>query len=226
MFDQVFSLSDLPKLFFLVFLEILLSIDNAIVLGLLAFKLPKNSRSKALYTGLISAFILRAAMVIALSYFIHYRWVQVLGAFYLILLSVQYFKRGKNELKDPQIKQSLWMVVFKIELFDLIFAFDSVLAAVAFIGANNPLELHSKIWIVYLGGVVGMVAVRFAAKVFTQFISKFPNMEKSAHLLIGWIGVKLVYEILFHTIIFDYVFWGVFIILFLFGFWKSRKYVK
>jgi YkoY family integral membrane protein len=220
MFDQVFSLTDLPKLFFLAFLEIILSTDNAIVIGLLAARLPEKLRSKALYIGLVSAFFIRALTVILLSFFIKYRWVQILGAGYLLFLAGQYFVREKKPIPDDLQKRSLWKAIALIELFDVIFAFDSILAAVAFVSSNNPQEFHSKIWIVYVGGMIGLIGIRFAAHIFTKFISKFPNMERSAHLLIGWIGIKLIYELFHYPLLFDYCYWTVFMIILLYGFWK------
>lgn len=220
MFDQVFSLTDLPKLFFLAFLEIILSADNAIVIGLLAACLPEKLRSKALYIGLISAFFIRALAVILLSFFIKYRWVQILGAGYLLFLSGQYFVREKKPNPDNLQKRGLWNTVALIELFDVVFAFDSIIAAVAFVSSNEPQEFPSKIWIVYVGGMIGLIGIRFAAHIFTKFISRFPNMERSAHLLIGWIGIKLICELFQYPIIFDYLYWAIFIIVFLYGFWK------
>lgn len=226
MFDQVFAFTDLPKIFFLAFLEIILSADNAIVLSVLASTLEQNLRAKALYIGLISAFFIRAGAVVFLSFFIHFQWIQILGACYLLFLSAQYFQKRKKSSRKIQHQGSFWKTVAKIELFDLIFALDSILAGVAFISSHNKQEFHSKLWIVYFGGMIGLLAIRFAAHLYTRFIAKFPNMEKSAYLLIAWIAIKLIYELFPHPILFEYLFWGIFIILFLYGFIKSRQHVK
>ena len=80
MFGQTFEYSDLARLGALAFIEMLLSADNAVVLGLLAHALPEKLRKKALFIGLASAFFLRAAALLAISFLIRYRWLQLIGA--------------------------------------------------------------------------------------------------------------------------------------------------
>ena len=164
MFDQVFALSDLPKIAFLSFLEIILSADNAIVLGLLAARLPEKNRAKALYIGLISSFFIRAVAILLIGFFIRYRWIQLLGAAYLLFLSAQHFLKKKNQAPVALQTHSFWKAVLMIEIFDIIFAIDSILAGVAFISSGDPQVFHSKICIVYIGGMIGLIGIRFAAQ--------------------------------------------------------------
>ncbi len=224
MFDQTFALADVPKVFILAFLEIALSADNAIVLGIFTSRLPQKLRAKALYIGSMSAFFIRAVALIFLSLIIRYRFVQILGAAYLLFLSARYFWNRKKlvpSLKNPHEK--LWKVIVLIEVFDVIFAIDSILAGVAFISSSDPRVFASKMWIVYVGGMIGLLGIRYAGHLFGSIISKFPNMERAAHLMIGWIAIKLVYELFPHPEIFEFFFWGILFILFLFGFMKKKK---
>lgn len=220
----MFDLSDLPKVFFLAFLEIVLSADNAIVLAILASRLPENLRAKALYIGSISAFFIRAIALLILGFLIQYRFVQILGAAYLFYLSLRYFfNRGKKKKIPAEGKNSFWKIVVLIELFDIVFAIDSILAGVAFISTNNTSLFYSKIWIVYVGGMIGLLGIRYAAHLFSFILKQFPKMEFSAHLMIGWIGVKLVYELFPHPPILGPIFWTVLALLFLLGFTKTQR---
>ena len=223
MFDQTFAIADVPKVFVLAFLEIILSADNAIVLGLFSSRLPPKLRAKALYIGSISAFGIRAIALLFLSLIIQYRFVQILGSAYLLFLSGRYFWNQKKIVSPVQDHaQKLWKSIVLIEALDLIFAFDSILAGVAFIRSSDPQVFASKIWIVYVGGMIGLLGIRYAGYLFGSIISKFPNMERAAHLMIGWIGIKLVYELFPHPEIFKFFFWGILFILFLFGFIKKK----
>ncbi len=225
MFDQSFAISDLPKIFFLAFLEIILSADNAIVLGILASRLPEKLRAKALYIGSISAFFIRALALLILGFLIQYRSMQILGSAYLFYLSLNYFFKQRKKRVSKEEKHSFWKIVVLVELFDVIFAIDSILAGVAFISANDPHLFYSKIWIVYVGGMIGLLGIRYAAHLFSFLLKQFPKMESSAHLMIGWIALKLVYELFPHPPIFEPIFWGVLILLFCLGFTKrQRKY--
>jgi hypothetical protein len=90
---------------------------------------------------------------------------------------------------------SFWPTVFVIELTDIAFAVDSILAAIAMVGSapkgTPPDALHPKLWVVILGGLLGLVLMRFAARIFITLLEKFPRFEVSAYLLVIVIGLKL-----------------------------------
>lgn len=90
MFDQTFSLVDIPRLFTLIFLEGVLSLDNALAIALIVRGLPQAMRQKALFIGLVSAVVLRAFGVLSAAYLIQLLWVQIIGGFtsfiYLFLI--------------------------------------------------------------------------------------------------------------------------------------------
>src|SRR3990167_981118 len=159
--SQTFDPSDIPRLVALTFLEIVLSADNAIVLGLLVHSLAPESRRKALSIGLLSAFVLRVLALLAISILLAYPWLQLLGAAYLIYLAIQHFFKTRKEQLVPAVR-SFWKTVLLIELFDLAFAVDSIIAGLAFITAGFPSNalIHPKLWIVYIGGILGLVSIR------------------------------------------------------------------
>jgi len=225
--DQTFAITDIPRVFSLAFLELLLSADNAIVLGVITHHLRPDLRRKALFIGIISAFFLRAAGLFGIAFILNYAWVQVIGAAYLIYLAVSHFVKKAKVKKDPLIPapHSFWKTVFLIEFFDLAFAIDSIVAGVAFIGAFPEGSLiHPKLWIVYVGGMIGLIGTRYAADLFSSLISRFPRLETSAFLMIGWIGCKLGLSPFDASIPFvQPVFWTVFLFLFLLGFTKKER---
>ena len=90
-----------------------------------------------------------------------------------------------------------------IELTDIAFAVDSILAAIAMVGSppkGLPVEaLHPKLWVVILGGVIGLMLMRVAAKLFIRCLEKFPRFEVSAYLLVIVIGLKLLADWAFNS---------------------------
>lgn len=185
MLEQSFALSDIPRILTLAFLEMLLSADNAIVLGLLARSLPNAHRKKAFFIGLASSFLLRAAAILAVATLLKYSWIQLAGAAYLLYLPLRHFTKKPLPAASPTA-HSFWKTVLLIELFDLIFAIDSIVAGVAFIETDL-----SKLWIVYAGGMIGLIGMRYAAGLFSWLVDRFPRLEHSAYLMVGWIGIKL-----------------------------------
>lgn len=198
----------------LIFLECILSIDNAAVLGAMVAPLPKDGkvpwpgklrpilqlldpilgsqRQAALKVGLLGAYAGRLSMLLLAGLVIQNIWMQVVGAVYLVYLAVRHFAESpKAEIESGQefaVRRKttrFWNTVLMIELADLAFSLDNVIAAVA---------LSDRLWVVILGIAIGMVLMRFAAALFTLLIEWEPALERAAFLLIFAIGGKLLLE--------------------------------
>ncbi|MCM2278557.1 MAG: TerC family protein [Oligoflexia bacterium] len=177
---------DLFLIGFLAFLEGILSIDNALVLALMAKHLPREQQRKALTYGLAGAIGFRLLSLAIVTQLMRWTWVKFAGGGYLVFIAVKHlFFAGKDEQKSPKSAPGFWKTVLLIELMDIAFAVDSILAAVA---------LTNKFWIVFTGGFMGVVMMRFAASVFLKLLERFPRFETSAYLLILVIGTKLIVE--------------------------------
>src|SRR5580658_1596372 len=128
---QTFQPRDLLVVAILVVLEVLLSVDNALVLGLLAGKLPASLQRKALTYGLIGAFIFRLIAIAGAVKLLEWRFVKLLGGGYLIYVAVTHLLRNRPRTRTAGdiSAGSFWRTVGAIELTDLAFAIDSILAA-------------------------------------------------------------------------------------------------
>ena len=228
MLGQTFDVSDIPRLIALIFIEVFLSADNALILAAVVQPLPIALRRKALYIGSASAFVLRGLLIEIAAFMLKYLWLQLIGAAYLFYLCIQHFFFTKNveETKKRPIRP-FWKTVVSIELLDITFAMDSVIAGIAFIvtpSTETTTFLNPKIWIVYIGGIIGLLAIRYAAGHFTRLMDKFPKLIDSAFLLVAWVGIKLTLTILAPPIPhFEPLFWIVFILLFFSGFLRKRN---
>lgn len=225
MLEQTFSLLDIPRLITLIFLEGVLSIDNALAIALIVRGLPEMMRQKALFIGLVSAVALRALGVLSAAYLIQLFWVQIVGGGYLLYLSLSHLiSTRRRELQVPR-RRNLWTTVFLVEMTDFIFAIDSILAGLALIGVSFAHHAFPpKIWIVYVGGVAGLVMMRFAAKLFTDIMERFPLLEVGAHLIVGWIGLKLILDVSLKGLPSwtEPLFWMGIVLFFAYGFMKRR----
>lgn len=194
---------DLVIVGILIFLEGILSIDNALVLAVLAKHLPKEQQRKALTYGLVGAVVFRMLAIFVASYLMHWNWVKFVGGGYLVFIATRHLFFVDKELSKEVKKVSFWKTVLLIELTDIAFAVDSILAAVA---------LTPKYWIIVTGGVIGLIMMRFAASVFLGLLNRFPGLEKTAYLLVLTIGGKVIIEgmridgINFHSTD-NYAFW-------------------
>ncbi len=192
MFGQTFQGSDLASVGALVLLEGLLSADNALVLAILVKHLPKEQRQRALLYGLGGAFVFRLIAIIFAFVILKQWWLQGLGAAYLLYLPIKHFWHHASE--ERKIKASaggFWQTVVAVELTDIAFALDSVLAGIGFITKPGEGIQQDKVWVVFTGAVIGIVLLRFAASLFVKLLERFPMLDHVAYLLVGWVGVKL-----------------------------------
>lgn len=284
-FGQEFGAHDIAVVGLLVVLEGVLSIDNALVLGLLAKRLPKEQQPRALTYGLVGAFVFRLFAIATATFLLRWRIVKLLGGAYLIYVAAKYFffeargnveekiivgpdgepilldeetgqplldKDAEEEIKAriplhvpalapeldaPKKYAGFWPTVAVIELTDIAFAIDSILAAIALVGPPPPNHVgpHPKLWVVLTGGMLGVILMRFAAVVFIKLLEKFPRFETSAYLLVVVIGGKLVADFTFNTVadphrldFHDFrspafwAFWSLMLVCFLVGFIPKR----
>lgn len=187
---MLITLDDAMAIGFLVFLEGILSIDNALVLALIVSTLPKDQQKKALLYGILGAVFFRLVAIGMAAYLMKWTWVKFVGGGYLVYLAVHYWWTSRKEKKEEQEgKQSkernFWMTVLIVELTDIAFAIDSILTAVA---------LTNKLWVVMTGGIIGLLMMRFAASIFIKLLDRFPRFEPTAYLLVWIIGTKLIVD--------------------------------
>jgi YkoY family integral membrane protein len=219
-----FTTQDFFIIGFLAFLEGILSIDNALVLAILARNLPKEQQKKALTYGLWGAVLFRLIALSLVTQLIAWTWVKFVGGGYLIFIAVKYFFQKAKEDENHHAKKihhSFWKTVIVIELTDIAFAVDSILAAVA---------LSNKFWVIFIGGIIGVVLMRFAAGGFMKILTKFPKFETTAYLLVLTIGIKIIIEALkldgldFHSASNPafWGFWSIMMLCLIYGF-KDRR---
>jgi tellurite resistance protein TerC len=201
----------------LIFLEGILSIDNAAVLGAMVSVLPDNrlvpyppflkflqsftdrvlgmQQQAALKVGLLGAYLGRGLMLVMASFVIANPWLRLLGALYLIKLAFENLAVSHQSEEDATIhgqrlgQASFWLVVLNVELADLAFSIDNVVAAVA---------LSNQLWVVLLCVALGIVTMRFAAGIFAYLIRRQPILEPAAYILVLAIGIELVLADLYH----------------------------
>jgi YkoY family integral membrane protein len=184
---QTFHWPDISAILALIVLEGLLSGDNALVLAIIARRLPPEMRKRALLYGVVGAFVLRLAAILTASLIMRLWWIQLVGGLYLVWITAHHFWRSASsaERKAPTPK-GFWPTVLTIEIVDFAFAVDSVLAGVGFIGGRMD-----KVWVVWFGAVIGILLLRIASGFFIRLLERYPALDHIAYVFVGWVGIKL-----------------------------------
>ncbi len=186
----------------IIIMESLLSIDNAAVLASMVMDLPKRQRKKALFYGMIGAIGFRVLCLFLASYLLQIWWIEPIGGFYLLLLVFNYFRKKNKDSKEAKVSKEnkifatltkyitpFVATVFMIQLMDLAFSIDNVLAVVAFTKNMN---------LIIMGVVIGIITMRFVATWFVTLMAKYPFLETSAYLIIAVLGLKLGISLITH----------------------------
>lgn len=192
--DALFNPTSWMIIASLIVMECLLSVDNAVVLAAQTKSLPTESlQRKSLIYGLGGAYIFRFLIIGVGTYLIHMWFIKVIGAAYLLYLGIRHlYKIHKHEDDEPttpitdhhdkSIRIQFWRTIVSIELMDIVFSIDSVLASLAM--SNNPV-------VILIGGMVGILAMRGIAEIIVDLMKKIPELETMAYVLILIIAVKL-----------------------------------
>ncbi len=235
-------------------LEGILAADNALVMALMVKHLPDKQQRRALLYGLAGAFVFRFASLFLISFLVHIWQVQALGAAYLLFISIKFLVKkhllNKDPAEDDEEKEGeenvstkgFWVTVLKVELTDIVFAIDSILAAVALASTlpETPLPKvgdldGGKFGVILLGGLAGVILIRVAASYFVKILQEKKGLQTAAYVIVGWVGVKLLVHVLAHkdlqiipkhfpeSIVWKVIFWSVLLGTALIGWFASPR---
>jgi YkoY family integral membrane protein len=191
-----FSWSDIPVILALILLEGLLSGDNALVLAVLVLPLPEHQRRKALHYGILGAFVLRIIATFLAVWLASIKWVALIGGLYLLYLPFKHFTSHPDEEPTTEAEAAarattffglslFWTIVIKADLIDLVFAVDSILAAVG---------MSDKAWVIIAGGLLGILMMRMLTMQVLELVKRYPKLIDGAYIIVAWVGIKLLFE--------------------------------
>jgi YkoY family integral membrane protein len=186
--------SDFHTIGVLVLLEGLLSGDNALVLAVHVLPLPEDEQRKALQYGILGAFVLRIIATLLAVLLAKAQIVMVIGGLYLLYLPYKHFTTPRADENAPPVAPGrilglscFWSTVVKADLIDLVFAVDSILAAVG---------MSKKTWVIIAGGLLGILMMRLLTIQVLELVKKYPKLIDGAYIIVAWVGVKLLLEFL------------------------------
>jgi len=186
----------LPVIVGLIVIEGLLSVDNALAIAAMASHLDEKKRRVAMNIGYIGAYGFRVIALLVAGWIIHNPWIKLAGALYLVWLMCAHFAGQKEAAEDEGEAMNVHHRTFAstvtmIALMDLSLSVDNVVAAIAL----SP----DKLWPVYVGVTIGIISLRLIAGYAVKMIEKFPILEHTAFLLVGYVGLLLLVELQLHV---------------------------
>ena len=198
----------------LVILEGLLSVDNVLGIAALARELPQHQQRKAIKVGLFLAYLFRVLALFVAGWLATNTWVRWLGAGYLIWLMSSHLTKGHAHEVGEQLvdedpgndatpvastgPRTMKVVLLQIGLMDLSLSIDNVIAAVGL--APKLPNGDPVMWPIYTGVLIAILALQQIAPHAVNLLKKYPILEPTAFVLIGYVGLLLISEEAYHLI--------------------------
>lgn len=182
-----------------IWIDGVLSIDNAAALAVLAEPLPDDQsppwpmhwrwlgsqQQCALKVGMWMAWIFRSIFLFAgvwiLTGPLHIIG-GVVGGLWLFWLVWRHFFSKGEEHERALPASHFWRSIFWIEVTDLTFSWDNISAIVT---------LTTEVWTLIIGIMISVPMIRFAATKLIPIMERIPTIEHAAYVLIGVIGIEL-----------------------------------
>ena len=185
--------SILPGLAEIIWLNIILSGDNAVVIGLAAAGLPAHQRARAVLFGVIAAAVLRIIFSIFATLLLALWWVDLVGGAALLYIAFTFFRELRSggghdeagehaEVPEKSLGQALWQII----IADVSMSLDNVLAVAGVARSNlTLLAVGLGISIVMMGLLGGLLA---------KLLERFKIIAYVGVALITYIGLELLWE--------------------------------
>ncbi len=174
----------------IIFIDIILAADNAIIIGLIAASFVPKNRKKIILWGVAGALVFKVVFAIFATYLFKFYWIKILGGILLIwivndlrkdLFEIKKIKSPTKRSKEPSYIQSVYKVLFA----DITISFDNVIGVV---GASK-----GYFGFMIFGLVLSVVLTGAGATYLANYIQK--------HLWIAYIGLGFIFLIAIQLII-------------------------
>ena len=174
----------------IVFIDIVMAADNAIIIGLVAANFAPANRKKIIMYGVLGAFIFRVIFAASVTYLFQFTFIKLVGGALLLwivkdlwqdLFSTKKIKSPTKKSKEPSFMKGMYQVM----LTDITLSFDNV------IGVAGAAQQHY--YLLIFGLLLSVVLIGTAA-------SYFANVIKN-HLWIGYVGLAVILVVAIQLII-------------------------
>ncbi|CAN7704535.1 TerC family protein [Variovorax sp. LjRoot84] len=164
----------------IVWINIILSGDNAVVIAMAARSLPPHQQQRAVLFGSGAAVVLRIALTVVAAKLLALPYLQILGGALLLWIGVQLLGDEEDDNGEEKEYGSMLAAVRTILLADLVMSLDNVIAVAA--AAQGSMVL------LILGLAISIPLVIFGSTLMIKLMERFPIIIMLGAALIGWVG--------------------------------------
>ena len=164
----------------IVWINIILSGDNAVVIALAARSLPPHQQKKAVFWGSGAAVVLRILLTVVAAKLLELSFLQIVGGCLLLWIGFQLLSSDDESEGESKTYGSLMAAVRTILIADLVMSLDNVIAVAA--------AAQGNVILLVLGLAISIPLVIFGSTLMIKLMDRFPVIILLGAALIGWVG--------------------------------------
>jgi YjbE family integral membrane protein len=167
----------------IMFANVVLSGDNAVVIAMACRNLPDRQRTRAVLFGSLGAIVLRILFCAIVGVMLGVPYLKLVGGLLLLWIGVKLVTQ-EDESSDVKAHASLWAAIMTIVIADAVMSLDNAIAIAAAARGNFPL--------IMIGLVVSIPIIVLGATLISRLLDRHPWVALVGAGLIGWIGGEVI----------------------------------
>jgi YjbE family integral membrane protein len=167
----------------IVWIDLLLSGDNAIVIALACRNLPPEQRKIGILLGSGAAIVLRILFAVIISYLLGIPFLKIIGGLLLFWIAIKLIQ-GDEGHGEVEGSTTLWAAVRTVAIADAVMSLDNVLAVSA--------ASHGNIWLFSFGILLSIPMIIYGSNIILSLLNRYPILIWMGAALLGWIAGDMI----------------------------------
>ena len=189
MFAELFSPEQIAILTQIIFIDLVLAGDNAIIIGMVASKFPPEQRKKVIFWGIGGAVILRIILTLLTAYLLQITGLRLIGGLLLLYIVYKLYVdviKGSEKEEDIKVDNTSFLkAIWTVLLADFTMSLDNVLGVAGAAGEHYGLLIF--------GLILSIILMATAASLISGWIKKYKWIAWLGLLAILIVAVELIY---------------------------------
>ena len=189
MFSELLGAEQLIILSQIIFIDLVLAGDNAIIIGMVASKFPLEQRKKVIFWGIGGAIILRIILTMLTAYLLQITGLRLIGGLFLLYIVYKLYTdviKGQSVDEDVKVDNSSFMkAIWTVLLADFTMSLDNVLGVAGAAGDHYVLLIF--------GLALSIILMATAANLISKWINEYKWIAWIGLIAILVVAIKLIY---------------------------------
>ena len=189
MLAELFTPEQITILTQIIFIDLVLAGDNAIIIGMVASKFPPDQRKKVIFWGIGGAVILRIILTLLTAYLLQITGLRLIGGILLLYIVYKLYVdviKGASKEEDIKVDNSSFLkAIWTVLLADFTMSLDNVLGVAGAAGHHYHLLIF--------GLILSIILMAVAANLISSWIKKYKWIAWLGLLAILIVAIELIY---------------------------------